>query len=76
MNVFKKNPQVQNKMKNILDKYIKLSCVYQSNIGYDTLIQSVNLKELINLKGATIVDIDIELKLNFSNIKDLESELL
>ena len=38
-NVIKRDPHVQIKIKDILDKYIKLSLIYQSKIGYDTLIQ-------------------------------------
>ena len=39
---------------------------YQSKIGYVTLIQNVILKELINIMGATITDLDIELKMKIS----------
>ena len=43
---------------------------------YDTLIQNVILKELINIMGMTITDLDIELKMKVSRIKYLESKLL
>ena len=49
------------KIKNILDKCIKLSYIYQSKTRYDTLIQNVILKESINLMSNIRVDIDIEL---------------
>ena len=38
----------------MLDKYNRLPYKYQSKIGYDTLIQNVILKELINIMGTTI----------------------
>ena len=44
-------------------------------MGYDTLVQNDIPKEIMNLMGTTIVDIDIELKLKNSRIKYLESRL-
>ena len=41
--VIKKDPQVRNKIKDSLDKYIKLSYNYHSKIGFDSLIQNVML---------------------------------
>ena len=76
INVNKRDPKVQIKIKDILDKYDRLPYNYQSKIEYDTLIQNVILKEMINLMGTTIVDIDIELKMKKSRIKYLESKLL
>ena len=55
---------------------MKLPCKYQSKIGYDTLIQNVILKELINIMGTTITDLDIELKMKISRIKYLENKKL
>ena len=46
----------------MLYKYTRLPYKYHSKIGFDTLIQNVILKEIINLMGATIVHKDIELK--------------
>ena len=60
----------------MLNKHNELPYNYQSKVGYDTLIQNVILKEKINLIGATIVDIDIELKRKISRLKYLESKLL
>ena len=74
INKIKRDPQVRIKIKAILDKYIKLPLSYQSKIGYDTLIQKVVLKEIINLMCVTIVDKDIELKMKISTIKYLESK--
>ena len=42
-------------------------------MGYDTLNQSVILKELIYKMGATTTDIDIELGKKSSRIEYLES---
>ena len=55
------------------DRYMRLPSNYQSKIGYDCLIQNVILKELINIMGTTITDLDIELKMKISRIKYLES---
>ena len=57
----------------MLDRYIRLPYNYQSETGYDTLIQNVILKEVINIMGTTITDLDIELKMKISRIKYLES---
>ena len=60
----------------MLERYNRLSYNYQSKIGYDTLIQNVILKELINIMGKTITDLDIELKMKISRLRYLESKLL
>ena len=57
----------------MLDRYNRLPYNYQSKIGYDTLIQNVILKEIINIMSRTITDSDIELKMKISRIKYLES---
>ena len=67
--VIKKDPQVRFKLNDILDSYNRLLYNYQSKIGYDSLIQSVNIKQLINIKGITITDLDIELKMKISSIE-------
>ena len=36
---------------------------FQSKIGYNSLIQNVILKELINIMGTIITDLDIQLKM-------------
>ena len=64
INVIKTDPQVQMKIKDMLDKYKMLPYNYQSKIGCDTLIQNVILKEMVNL--VAIVDTDIELKMEIS----------
>ena len=56
----------------MLDRYNRLALKYQLKIGNDTLIQNVILKELINIMGTTITDLDIESKMKISRIKYLE----
>ena len=73
MNIIKKDPKVPKKLKNMLDRYIRLPHNYQSKKGYDSLIQNIILKELINIMGATITDSDIKLKMKFSRVEYLES---
>ena len=60
----------------MLDRYNRLPYIYQSKISYDTLIQNVILKELINIMGTTITDLNIELKTEISRIKYLENKKL
>ena len=74
--VIKRIPKVQIKIKDVLDKYNRLPLIYQSKMGYDTLIQNVILNEMIKIMGAKIVDIDIELKMKISRMRYLESGLL
>ena len=69
INVTKRDPQVQMKLKDTLDKYIKLSLNYQSKTGYDTLIQNVILKEKRTLMSIILVDIHIELRMKISRKK-------
>ena len=76
INVIKKDPKVRIKINDMLDRYNRLPNKYQSKMGYDTLIQNVILKELINLMGVTIVDIDIELKMKINRKKYLESKII
>ena len=47
----------------MLDRYCSLPYEFQSKIGYNSLIQNVILKELINIMSLIIIDLDIELKL-------------
>ena len=62
INVIKKDPKVRIKINDMLNRYNKLPLKYQSKRGYDTLIQKVILKELVNILGTTITDLDIEKK--------------
>ena len=76
INVIKKDPKVQIRIKYMLDKYNRLPYIYRPKIGYDTLIQNVVLHELIKFMGTTIVDIDIELKMIISRMEYLVSKLI
>ena len=60
MRVTKKNLKVQNKINIMLDRSMSLPHDFQSKIGYNSLIQNVILKELINIMAMTIYDLDIE----------------
>ena len=68
--VIKKDPKIND----MLDRYNRRSYDCQSKIGYGSLIQNVVLKELINIMGTTITDLDIELKMKISRIEYLESK--
>ena len=75
ININKSDPEVQIKLRDMLDRYNKLPYNYQSKTGYDTLNQDVILRELINILGTRITDMDIESKLKISRINYLESRL-
>ena len=60
----------------MLDRYIRLPYNYQSKTGFDTLIQNLILKALINKMDTTITDLDIESKMKISRINYLESKKL
>ena len=60
----------------MLDSYNKLPLNYQWKTGYDTLIQNIFLREILNIMGTTITDLDKKLKMKISRIKYLESKLL
>ena len=72
--VIKKDPRLQNKINVMLDRYMSLPYDFQSRIGYNSLIQNVILKELINIMGTIITDLDVELKMKINRIKYLESK--
>ena len=74
--VIRKDPKVRNKINDMLDRYNRLPYIYQSKIGFDTSIQNVILKGLINIMGMTITDLNIELKMKISRIKYLENKKL
>ena len=74
LKVNKKDPQIRNKINNMLDRYIRIPYNYESKTGYDTLIQNVVLEELIEIMGTTIADIDIDLKKKISRTNYLESK--
>ena len=59
----KKDKKICNNINIMLDRYMSLPYEFQSRIGYNSLIQKVILKELVNMLCLIIVDLDIELKL-------------
>ena len=61
--VIKKDPRVLNNINIMLDRYMSLPYDFQSRIRYNSLIQNVILKELINKLATMITDLDIESKL-------------
>ena len=76
VNIIRKDPKVQIKINDTLDRYNRIPCNYQSKISYDTLIQNVILKELFSIMGTTITDSDIELKMKISRIEYLKNKKL
>ena len=74
MFVIKKHLQVRVKINDMFDRYNRLPLKYQSKIAYDSLIQNVIHKELINITGTTITGLEIELKMKNSRIEYLESK--
>ena len=74
INVIRKDPKVQNKINDMLDRYNGLPYNYQSKIRCNILIQNVILKELINIMGVAITDLDKELKMKISRIEYLETK--
>ena len=54
----------------MLERYNRFPYIYQSKRrGYDTLIQHVLLKKLMNIKSTTKTHLDIEFKMKISTIK-------
>ena len=60
--VIKKDPKIRKKINVMLDRYMSLPYDFQSKIGYNSSMQNVILRELINIMTMTINDLDIELK--------------
>ena len=59
----KKDPKICYNINLMLDRYMSLPYEFRSKIGYNSLIQNVILKELINILSLIIIDLDIELKM-------------
>ena len=59
----KRDKKICDNINIMLDRYMSLPYEFRSRIGYNSLIQNVILKELINILSLIIVDLDIELKL-------------
>ena len=62
----KKDKRIRDNINIMLDSYMSLPYEFRSRIGYNSPIQNVILKELINMLCLLIVDLDIELKLKKS----------
>ena len=61
--VIKKDPKIQNKINIVLDRHMSLPYDFQSRIGYNSLIQNVFLKELLNIMSLILIELDIKLKM-------------
>ena len=57
----------------MLDRYNRLTYDHKIEIVYDILIQNIILKELKDILSIMISDLDMELKMKISRIKNLES---
>ena len=64
----KKDPKIRNNINIMLDRYLSLPYEFQSRIGFNSLIQNIILKELINIMSLMIIDLDIELKMKKNTI--------
>ena len=73
IDVIKKDPFVCLKIKNMLDRYNRLTYDRKIEMVFDNLIQNNILKELINIMSIMILDLDMELKMKTTRIKYLES---
>ena len=76
INVIKKDSSVCMKINNMLDRYNRLTYNRKIEIVYDNLIQTIILKELINIMSIMISDLDMEIKMKISRIKYLENKKL
>ena len=74
INVIKKDPFVCIKINNMLDRYNRLTYDRKIEIVYDNLIQNIILKDLINIMSIMILDLDMELKMKITRIKNLENK--
>ena len=74
INVIKKDPKVRIKIYDMLDRYNTLPYNFKLKIGCDNLLQNVILRELINMLGVVITDLDIELKMKNNRIQYLENK--
>ena len=54
----KKDPKICNNINIMLDRYMSPPCEFRSRIGYNSLIQNVILKELINMLSLIIAELD------------------
>ena len=59
----KKDPKNCKNINIMLKRYMSLPYEFQSKIGYNSLIQNIILKELINVLSVLIIDLDTQLKI-------------
>ena len=59
----KKDPKICKNINIMLDRYMSLPYEFRSQIGYNSLIQNIILKELINVLSVLIIDLDTQLKI-------------
>ena len=62
LKAIKKDKRIRDNINIMLDRYMALPYEFRSRIGYNSLIQNVILKELINMLCLIIIDLDIEIK--------------
>ena len=74
INVIKKDPEVRINKYDMLDRFNTLPHNFKLKIGCDSLLQNVITRELINMLGTLIKNLDIELKMKISRIKCLEKK--
>ena len=72
INVIKKDPKVRIKIFDMLDSYNTLPYNFNLKISCDSLLQNVIFRELINVLGTVIMDLNIELEMKISKIEYLE----
>ena len=73
INVIEKDKFICIKIKNMIDRYNRLTYDYKIQIAYDNFIQNIFSKELINIMSIMSLDLDMELKLKISRINYLEN---
>ena len=59
----KKDPKICKNINIMLNRYMSLPYEFQSKIGYNSLIQNIILKELINVLSVLMIDLDTQLKI-------------
>ena len=69
ISIIRKDPKVRVIINDTLDRYMRLPYKSQSKRGYGCLIQISILKELLNIMGSTMTDLDIELKMKIIRIE-------
>ena len=63
LKAIKKDPKICKNINIMLNRYMSLPYEFQSKIGYNSLIQNIILKELINVLSVLLIDLDTQLKI-------------